>query len=352
VTNRLNQPVRIITLGTLAILFVSGLASAQPSKSSSLAGVAEKVNQKMVKLFGVGGFRGITAYGTGIVVSPDGYVLTSASPMLDTNDLLIHLYDGRRLHGKVVITEPELDAALVKIDKAEDLPFFDISKEVQKPRVQPGDWVLAFSNQFEIATREEPMSVQHGVIAAFNKLQGRRGIFEAPYSGEVYVIDAITNNPGAGGGAVTTLKGDLIGIVGKELQNKLSDTWVNYAVPIQVLGAFVEKGRRGEYKQIVKPKQLAGPAGYHGLILVPNVVERTPPFVEETTPNSPAARAGFKPDDLIVYLDGEKITSIKEFRDVVDKSRPGTAFKVEVRRGDKLTTIELKLEPLPTAAKK
>jgi serine protease Do len=322
-------------------------AWAQASRSASLASVSEQVNEKMVKLFGIGGFRGITPYGTGVVVSSDGYVLTASSPMLDTPELLVHLWDGRRLRAKVVVTEPELDASLIKIEKVDDLPHFDVGQAAKAPQAQAGDWVLAFSNQFEIATREEPMSVQHGVIAAYQKLRGRRGIFEVPFSGDVYVIDAITNNPGAGGGAVTTLKGELIGIVGKELKNTLSDTWINYAVPVQSLASFVEKGRKGEYKPIVKPKQLAGPTGYHGLILVPNVVERTPPFVEDTIPGSPAARAGLKPDDLIVYVNGDKITSVKEFRDLVDKAGPGTIFKIEVRRGDKLTTVDLKLESAP-----
>jgi serine protease Do len=332
--------------------FAGSRALAQDATSPSAAGVVEQVNQKMVKLFGPGGFRGIASYGTGIVVSPDGFVLTTSGPMLDTSELLVHLWDGRRLKAKVVITEPELDAALLKIDKAEDLPYFDVPKTAKAPQSKPGDWVLAFSNQFEIATREEPMSVQHGVVAAYGKLHGRRGLFEVPYAGDVYVLDAITNNPGAGGGAVTTRKGELIGIIGKELKNTLSDTWINYAVPVQVLANFVEKGVKGQYKPIVRPKPLSGPAGYHGLILVPNVVERTPPFVEDTIPDSPAARAGLKPDDLIVYVNGEKITSVKEFRNIVDKAGPGTVFKIEVRRGDKLTTVELKLEPLASATRK
>jgi serine protease Do len=322
---------------------------AQTPANPSMAEVAGQVNRKMVKLFGAGGFRGANAYGTGVLVSPDGYVLTASSLMLDTADLRVHLSDGRRYQAKVVVAEPELDAALIKIDKVEDLPYFDIDQAAKLPRAQPGDWVLGFSNQFEIATREEAMSVQHGVIASFSKLHGRRGIHNAPYTGDVYVVDAITNNPGASGGALTTRKGELIGLIGKELRNTLSDTWINYAIPIPVLHDFVVKGMKGQYKPIVRQKPTGGPGGFHGIVLVPNVVERTPPFVEDTIPGSPAAKAGFKPDDLIVYVDGEKITSIKEFRDIVDKARPGTQFKLEVRRGDKLTTIDLKLDPLPVA---
>src|SRR5262249_11752309 len=110
--------------------------------------------------------------------------------------------------------------------------------------------------------------------------------------------------------------------------------------------------KRGEYKPAVREKPTTGPGGYHGIVLVPNVLERTPPWVEDTVPDSPAAKAGLKPDDLIVYVDGEKVLSIKEFRDIVDKARPEAVFRLEVRRGDKLVTMELKLDPLPIPAKK
>jgi serine protease Do len=330
----------------LLLSFVTA-ASSQAQEMVSLASVVEQVNPKVVKIFGPGGYRGINSYGTGLLVSADGYVLTVSSPLTDTGDLVVHLFDGRRVHARAVVAEPELDAALIKLDKVEDLPHFDLAKAAANPLAQAGDPVLAFSNQFEIATREEPVSVQHGVIAAYSKLHGRRGIFEAPYSAEVYVIDAITNNPGSAGGAITSYDGRLLGMIGKELRNSLSDTWVNYAVPIRALADFAEKGIKGVYKPKPHPPVVAGPHGYHGLVLVPDAVERTPPFVEDVTPGSPAAKAGFHVDDLIVYVNGEKITSIKEFRQIVDKAQPGTLFKLEVRRGDHLLSFDLKLEPLP-----
>jgi serine protease Do len=333
-----------LLLSLFLLLLTPCFAGAQ-THATSLAEVTEQVNRKMVKLFGSGGFQGLNAYGSGILISPDGYVLTVASPLLDTPDLLVHLSDGRRLKATVIVSEPELDSALVKIDKVDNLPFFDVAKADKAPMAQPGDWVLAFSNQFQIATRDEPMSVQHGVVAAYSKLHGRRGIFDAPYNGNVYILDAITNNPGAGGGALTTRTGELLGLIGKELRNSLSDTWINYAVPIQVLAEFTEKGKKREYKPIERPKSAGGMGGYHGIILVPDVVERTPPYVEDTDPGSPAEKAGLRPDDLIVYVDGEKIVSIKDFKEIVNKGRPGTVFKLEVRRGDKLTSVDLKLDP-------
>jgi serine protease Do len=325
------------------------------AQADSFAALAEKVNPKVVKLFGTGGFTGLASYGTGVLVSPDGYILTVASHLLDTQDLRVHLHDGRRFHAKVVVIEPELDAALVKIDKVEDLPYFEVEKAAKKPLAQPADWVLAFSNEFNIATRDEPMSIQHGVIAAYSKLHGRKGVFDAPYTGDVYVLDAITNNPGAGGGIITTRKGELVGLIGKELRNTLTDTWINYAVPIQTLAKFVEEAKAGKYKPIVRAKSPGGPGGYHGVVLVANVVERTPPYIEEVVPGSPAAKAGLKPDDLIVYVDGEQVLTVKAFKDLLDRARPGTVMRLEVRRvdrseaggTDRLITVDLKLEEQP-----
>jgi serine protease Do len=323
--------------------------------------VARQVNQKIVKVFGSGGFRGLVAYGSAVTISPDGYVLTAAGHLLETPELRVHLFDGRRAAAKVVVIEPELDLALIKIEKVDDLPYFDVAAAAKMPPALPGDWVLAFSNQFEIATRDEPVSVQRGVIASLARLHLQRGIYDAPYQGEVYVLDAITNNPGAAGGALTTPRGELIGLIGKELRNSMTDTWVNYALPIsakldvrqgeQVVTLsvldFVTRGMKGEYKPTVRDKSREGTGGYTGIVFVPNVVERTPPYVEEVQPDSPAAKAGLRPDDLVVYIDGEPVTSIAAFKDIITRTRPGTLLKFEVRRGDKLMTVELTLAESP-----
>ena len=76
------------------------------------------------------------------------------------------------------------------------------------------------------------MSVQHAVVTAFAKLQGRNGFYEMPFTGKVYMVDAVTNNPGAAGGALTTRNGELIGVIGRGLKNELTGTWMNYSIPI------------------------------------------------------------------------------------------------------------------------
>ena len=348
----------------LPLIAAVALATPAPAQTP-FHEVGRQVNQKLVKVYGSGGFRGLVDYGTGIVISADGYVLTSANHLLDTQELRCHIYDGRRCPAKVIVIEPELDAAIIKIDKVEDLPHFDFAAAAKTPRANSGDWVLAFSNQFKIATRVEPMSIQRGVIAAYAKLPLQRGTFEAPYQGDVYVLDAITNNPGAAGGALTTRNGELLGVIGKELRNSLSNTWINYAVPVTAkvdvrqgdqivsvsLPEFVEKGMKGQYKPTSKEKKEEGQGAFTGIVFVPNVVERTPPYVEEVTANSPAAKAGIKPDDLVVYLDGEPVVSIAALKEMLLKMRPGTVVKMEVRRGEKLLPVELTLGEIPKGRK-
>lgn len=336
--------------------------------------ISDEVNPKLVKLFGAGGFRGIANYGTGILISPEGHILTAASQMLDTAELIVHLHDGVKMKAQVLVVEPLLDAALVKIKvdgKAPDqpsglkLPHFDFATAAKLPLAKPMDWVLAYSNTFEIAMRDEPMSVQRGTILAYTKMHGRRGIFDFPYDGNVYIIDAVTNNPGAAGGALVNLKGQLIGIIGKEIKNTLSETWMNYAIPLTAsvdvrdgdktvtitLPQFVEQGMKGQYKPIKRPVVEMGLGGYHGLRFVPNVLERTPPYVEEVEKGSPAARAGIRVGDLISFIDGEPIYSIKGFHEYLKRTRPGMKLRLEVRRDDNLQTIEIDLAEHPAKPK-
>jgi serine protease Do len=348
--------IRLLGL-TLVALSCAAVALAQ----QPLTATAAEVNKKLVKLFGAGGFKGLPSYGTGILVSDKGYILTANNHILSTTDLRVHLYDGRFYQARVVAREPELDLAVAKIDAEVDfLPHFDITKAAAQPLAEPGTWILALSNQFLIATRDEPMSVQRGVVAAYADLRGRRGIFEAPFSGDVYFIDAIANNPGAAGGAIVNRKGELLGIIGRELKNTLSDTWINYAVPVQAkvdiqrddkvvkidVATFVKEAMAGTYKQGEK-RAKADRGGFHGIILVPNAVGVTPPYVEEVLPESPAAQAGLRPDDLIVYIDGELVPSIKIFRDIMRQVGPGTEVKLDIQRANKLVSVKMKLGEQP-----
>ncbi len=356
----------------LTLLLLPLLALAAPA-ADPFRKVAEQVNEKTVKIFGAGGFRGATNYSTGILVSADGHFITIASQTLDTSELIVHLADGSRRKAVVVATEPELDIALcyIRLDGKKDivkepnglnLEFYDIAGAAERKPAEAGDWVLGHSNLFEIAMRNEPVSVMQGNITSVSKLHGRRGIFDFPYTGDVYVVDAITNGPGAGGGPLTTRKGELLGLIGREIKNAQTETWLNYAIPVYAktqvkdkdgkvttvtVPEFVEKAMKGQYKtsQRVKADKSAG--GFTGIKFVPNVLDRTPPYVDELHPDSPAAKAGVQVNDLISFVDGEPVYSIKSYLDIMSRTRPDGEVRFEVRRGDNLLPVTVKLTEWP-----
>jgi serine protease Do len=352
-------------LAVFAVLFVA--AAALPAQQP-LTSVATEVNKKLVKVDGPGGFKGLPSYGSGVLVSSRGHVLTINNHLVSTQDIRVTLYDGRVHRAKVVAREPELDMTMLRVEEDIDfLPHFDFSKAAASAPAEPGDLVLAFTNCYKIAGRDEPMTVQRGVVAALTELRGRIGMFDAPFGGDVYFIDTVTNNPGSAGGALTNLRGELIGIIGREYKNKLSDTWINYAIPVQSavsivrqekevkvdMATFVREAIEGKYKESdPRERDKKDKGGYHGIVFVVNAVPTTPPFVEEVLPGSPAAEAKLRPDDLIVYIDGELINSIKGFREYMRHKGPEEKVRLDVQRGNQLVSVELRLTQHPKAKKK
>jgi serine protease Do len=305
----------------------------------------DHVSRRVVKIFGAGGIKGLYAYSTGFVVSPKGYIATVWSHVLDDQSVRVVLHDGRKFEGKIVGAEPQLDLAVLKIE-ADDLPFFDLD---DASTAAVGTRVLAFSNMFKVATGDEPVSVLHGVIAARTKLTARRGTYETPYNGPVYVVDAITNNPGSGGGIVTSTDGVLFGMIGKELRNTQTNTWINYAIPISELKTSIGEIISGKFVQ--RPERLddaANPRRYapvdFGLVMVPDVLFRTPAFVDAVLPDSSAAHAGIRPNDLVLFVNDELVQSCRMFKDELGRLEAGDTLKLVLRRGNVLVPVELPVE--------
>src|SRR5262249_55534962 len=124
------------------------------------------------------------------------------------------------------------------------------------------------------------------------------------------------NNPGAQGGVLTNVRGELLGMLGKELRNSQNNTWLNYALPASALVEAVEAIKAG-----VAPPAARGPnkgpgakplkAADFGLILLPTVLERTPAFIDEVRKDSVADKSGIRADDLIVFVNGQLVQSCK-----------------------------------------
>lgn len=304
----------------------------------------DKILPRMVKIYGAGGIRNLYSYSTGFLISADGHVVTIWNHVLDTNEISIVLNDGRRFSAKVISAEPQLNLALLKLDgDIPQLPFIDLETATD---VGPGTRAFAFSNMFKVATGDEPVSVMHSSIAARTKLTTRRGAFEVPYDGDLYVLDAATNNSGAGGGLVTDLRGRPVGMIGRELRNSESNTWVNYAIPLTDIRPVVEEMISGEYKSETKSNaDKTNPRRYRprdfGFLMMPDVVRRTPAYVESVVPGSPAAEIDMRPDDLILFVNDDLIQSCRLLADQLGRLEAGDTVKLVLRRGDELVSVEL-----------
>ncbi len=319
--------------------------SAMEVRAQSTADAIAEVSPKIVKIFGAGGRKNLYGYGSGFLVSAEGHIVTVWSHILDGDTVTVVLHDGNRYEGRVLGAEPVLDLAVIKID-AEGLPHFDLTKP--PAAVGPGARVLAFSNVFKVATGDEPVSVIHGVIAAQTTLSARRGVFDAPYSGPVYVVDAVTNNSGAAGGVLTTRSGQLLGMLGKELKNNTTHTWLNYVVPIGQLQTSITEIQTGKFaprktedddeKSPGAPRRY-GPRDF-GLVMLPDVVTKTPAYVDRVLPGSPAAEAGVMTDDLVLFVGEQLVSSARALRDELGQLEAGDRVKLVVRRGDQLITFE------------
>lgn len=305
-----------------------------------------QVQPRMVKVYGAGGLRGLEAYQTGFLISPEGHVLTAWSYVLDTDSIAVTLNDGRKFEARLLGADPRLEVAVLKIEAA-GLPYFDLRQAVD---AEAGTRVLALSNLFGVAMGNEPVSVQRGTISVKTRLEARRGVYEIPYDGPVYVLDAVTNNPGAAGGALVTLRGELVAMLGKELRNALNNTWLNYAIPIEQLRGTVEQIRAGKYvlrKSEEAAKKPARPLALAmlGISLVPDVVERTPPYVDAVAPGSPAAKAGVQPDDLVVLVGDRFIPSCKALAAELQYIDFEDQLKLTVLRGQQMKEFTLQARP-------
>jgi serine protease Do len=180
------------------------------------------------------------------------------------------------------------------------------------------------------------VSVLQGVVAAIAPLEARRGGYQSNYRGQAYVLDAAANNPGAAGGALVDWNGRLLGLLGKELKSRATGAWLHYALPIGEIAATVQRlesgeslDNAGELPPAVDGVTLAD----LGLVLVPNVLPRTPPYIDSVFPGSPAARAGLRADDLIVFVAGDPVASCQAVLDVVGRHERFDEVTIAVLRG-------------------
>jgi serine protease Do len=271
--------------------------------------------------------------GSGVIVSPDGYILTNHHVINGADSIRVELSDGRQLDGKVVGSDEPSDLALVKIE-ATGLKVLTLGNS---DNVQVGDVVLAVGNPLGIG-----QTVTMGIISAKGRSTASRG--EASY--EDFLQTDAPINQGNSGGALVSTKGELIGINSQIASMTGGNIGIGFAIPANMArhvmtdlksGGRVHRAQLGVSIQDVTPEIASslGDKELHGVI------------VSSVTPDSAADRAGIKQGDVITAFNGEKVRDGNVLRNHVADSAPGATVPVEVVRDGKSRSLSVKLDEKP-----
>lgn len=338
-----SQKSRLLTYAIVCLQSLSLTLATSHSQTfdvGSLHSTVIPTENRCVKLYGAGGM-GLDAYQSGFFISSEGHVLTVWSTVLDVAEIVVVTSDGRRLMAEVQGMDPNLEIAVLKTDQP-SAEFFSLADSAQ---ASVGERVLAISNLFGIAAGGERSSAQKGVVMTITELKARRGNFSSVYQGPAMIIDAMTNNPGAAGGALINLNGQLLGILGKELRDTNANIWINYAVPVAQIKSSVASILEG--KTIAKSLAGRRPADRPltlaeiGLGLIPNVLSRTPAYIDLVEPQSRAALAGLQIDDLILFLNSQRIVSQAALLEELKHIDRADRIQLMIQRGNELKEVTL-----------
>lgn len=328
----------IAVLLTLAVLRA---APAQPPPKQ----VIDRVQQSLVKVYGAGGIQGLEAYQSGFIASDQGQVVTADSLVLEQGEVTVVLASGDRFSGRVVGADPLLRLAVVEFDPAgESLAAVDLTK----PRdARPGEPLLAFSNMFNIAAGAEPASVMRTHLSAVTPREIAFGVAAPRGADRVLVVDSVTSNPGAAGGLLTDYEGRPVGVIGNEVQGRVTGGWLNYAIPASQVAASTQRIVQGERLRGADdaPLEPVRPLPRWGFALVENIAARTPPYIELVRPNSPAAAAGLQSDDLVVMVENLITATVTESLRVLALRGDGPEVRLTIERDGQLVEVVLPNEP-------
>jgi serine protease Do len=270
--------------------------------------------------------RPIKSLGSGFIISNDGYILTNNHVVEDADDIKVTLSDKKTYEAKLIGRDEKTDLAVLKIDVDHDLPFVQLG---DSSKLEVGDWVIAIGNPFGLAR-----TVTAGIVSAKGRVIG-----SGPY--DDYIQTDASINPGNSGGPLFNLDGEVIGI---NTAIVASGQGIGFAIPInmakdllpQLKQGKVSRGRLGIHIQEVTD-ELAASFG---------MKETRGALVSDVIDDSPAARAGLKPGDIILAVDGRKIKEMRSLPRIIAAKKPGTRVKLEILRNGKTKTISVVLDDL------
>src|SRR5215469_517788 len=269
--------------------------------------------------------------GSGVVISPDGYIVTNNHVVDGATDIHVTFSDHRVMGAKLVGTDPLTDLAVIKVD-GHDMANIGWADSTQ---LHPGQTVLAFGNPLGVA----PFTVTRGIISGLNRPNPFSEDHRKP--GEFIQTDAAINQ-GNSGGPLVDAHGQVIGINTFLISPSGAFAGMGFAIPSQIAKPTVQ--------QLISKGKVEH--GYMGVMITPVTPENAKFFnlqqakgavVSEVQPGTPASKAGLKVGDVITGLNGQKIADSDELQATVTEMPPGTSIKLDVMRDGKTTTVPLTL---------
>jgi serine protease Do len=270
--------------------------------------------------------------GSGVVISPDGYIVTNNHVIDGAVDIRVTTSNRRVLKAKLVGADPLTDLAVLKVNAADlaSAPWGD-SKEVR-----PGQTVLAFGNPYGFR-----FTVTRGIISAVNRANPDPTNPSKP--GQFLQTDAAIN-PGNSGGPLVDARGEVIGINTFLISSSGSFSGMGFAIPTQIVRPTVET--------LIRDGKVSH--GHIGIGIADVTPENAKFFDNSTTggvvtqvePDSPGAKAGLQIGDVITEIDGQKVTDAGELQVMVGQKQPGSKITLKVLRDGKTITLPVTLEEL------
>lgn len=271
--------------------------------------------------------------GSGVIVRPDGYIVSNHHVVGEADDLEVVLTTGERYHAELVGTDPRTDLAVIRID-AEDLPAIRFGRSRD---LRAGEWVLAIGSPFALS-----QTITQGIVSYI----GRSNVGLSEFENYIQTDAAI--NPGNSGGALVNLDGELVGINTAIASRSGGYQGVGFAIPVDIVldvmndlieRGYVQRGWLGVVIQDLTPalaRQFGIEAGTRGGILV-----------SEVLPDTPAEAAGLQRGDIILEVAGERTRDVGLFRSDIAALDPGSEVELLVVRDGRERIVGVTLGERP-----
>ena len=265
--------------------------------------------------------------GSGVIVSPSGYILTNNHVIEGADEIEVSLNDARKARAKVIGTDPETDLAILKID-LDKLPVIVLGSSES---LEIGDQVLAIGNPFGVG-----QTVTSGIISALGRNQLGINVFEN------FIQTDAAINPGNSGGALVDTQGRLMGINTAIFSRSGGSLGIGFAIPVstarQVLDSILKDGQVTRGWIGVEPQELTAE-----LIKTFNLSAKSGVIIAGVLQNGPAATAGIRPGDVITSVGGAPVRSVSELLSAVAALKPAVSASFKLQRRD--AAMEVNVTP-------